>query len=84
MVYSPYICTLPPTVCPLSGCRNSCLGVPPGFLNPDPISDQSFIFHTRFQTWSQESMPDFRPTYMCAPCFKFVLHKQILFNYHLD
>ena len=56
-----HICTLPLTVCPLSGCRNSCLGVPPGFLNPDPISDQNFIFHTRFQTWSQKSMPDFRP-----------------------
>ena len=30
--------------------------------NPDPISEKkNVIFHTRFQTWSLKSIPDFRP-----------------------
>ena len=37
-------------------------GVPPTTLNPDPSSDQkNAIFHTRFQTWPQKSIPVFRP-----------------------
>ena len=37
-------------------------GVPPTSLNPDPISDQkNAVFHTRFQTWPQKSIPIFRP-----------------------
>ena len=36
--------------------------VPPGSLNPEPISDQkNLIFHTRFQTRTLKSMPVFRP-----------------------
>ena len=83
MVYPPY---LHPPSNRLSFVRvqEFLFGCAARFPNPDPISDQNFIFHTRFQTWSQKSMPDFRPTYMCAPCFKFVLHKQKLFNYYLD
>ena len=36
-------------------------GVPPGSPNPDPISDQNVIFHTRFQTRPLISIPVIRP-----------------------
>ena len=37
-------------------------GVPPGNLNPDPISDQkNVIFHTSCQTRLLKSIPFFRP-----------------------
>ena len=40
---------------------NSWWRVPPGSPNPDPISDQNVIFHTRFQTRPLVSIPVIRP-----------------------
>ena len=43
-------------------------GVPPASPNPDPISDQNTISHTRFQNWPQKSIPVFRPDLAREAC----------------
>ena len=42
--------------------QNSWWGVPPGFPNPDPISDQNMPFSIPLlQTWPLKSIPVFSP-----------------------